>query len=143
MLQAALSDFLLPFSENCFVASEVGVCGCDVFQALGVALVIVVIDDGPNLAFEIARQVGVFQQNTVIHRHMPTLDLTLGLWMEWRTADMLHVLPFHPFSQIGGDVTGSVVTQQAGFMAHDSLITARSGQCQLKGFGHILSKVGQ
>ena len=57
MLQAALLDRLfldlLPFPENNLVASEVDVSWCDVVQALVVTLVVVVIDEGPDLAFEI------------------------------------------------------------------------------------------
>ena len=59
MLQSALADCLFldlfPFSENGFVATEVYVCGCDVVQALVVTLVVVIFDEGPDLAFEITR----------------------------------------------------------------------------------------
>ena len=55
MLQAALSDCqfldLFPFSDDGLAAPEVDVGGCDVVQALVVALVVVVIDEGPDLAF--------------------------------------------------------------------------------------------
>ena len=57
MLQAALLDcpFLdpFPFSKNGFVASEVDVCGCDVVQALVVTLIVVILDECADLAFEI------------------------------------------------------------------------------------------
>ena len=60
MLQATLSDRLFldlfPFSENGFIAAKVDVGGCDVVQALVVALVIVVVDEGFNLSFEVIRQ---------------------------------------------------------------------------------------
>ena len=56
MLQAALLDCpfldLFPFSENGFVTPEVDVGGCDVVDALVVALMIVMIDKG----FEITGQ---------------------------------------------------------------------------------------
>ena len=59
MLQAALSDCqfldLLPVSQNGFVPAKVDVGGCDVVQALVVALVIVVIDEAGNLTFQITR----------------------------------------------------------------------------------------
>jgi len=58
MLQAALSDCLFldlsPFPDEGFVASEVDFSVCDVVQVLLVALVVLVIDEGPNLVFEIA-----------------------------------------------------------------------------------------
>ena len=65
MLQAALSDCqfpdLFPFSDDGLAAPEVDVGGCDVVQALVVALVVVVIDEGPDLAFKIAGQIVVFE----------------------------------------------------------------------------------
>ena len=63
MLQATLLDCLFfdpfPFSQNVFVAAEVDVCGRDVVQALVVSSVIVIVDEGLDLAFEIARQIVV------------------------------------------------------------------------------------
>ena len=44
-----------PFSllQNAFVPAEVDISGCDVVEALVEALVIVVINEGRNLSFEI------------------------------------------------------------------------------------------
>ncbi len=79
MLQAALADCLfldfLPFPQNDFVPSEVDIGGRDVVQTLVVALVVVVIDEGPDLTFEIARQIVIFQQHPVFHRLMPASPL--------------------------------------------------------------------
>jgi len=59
MVQAAVMDGqcldLLPPFDNGGVAPEVGVGGRDVVQALVVAVVVVVIDEGADLVFEIAR----------------------------------------------------------------------------------------
>ena len=59
MLQATLSDRLFldlfPFSENGFIAAQVDVGGCDVVQALMVALMIVVVDEGLDLGLKIPR----------------------------------------------------------------------------------------
>ena len=86
MLQAAVLDCLFldpfPFSENGFVAAKVDIGRCDVVEALVVSLVVVIVDECPDLAFEIAGQIIVFQQYAVLHGLMPTLDFTLGLWME-------------------------------------------------------------
>ena len=92
---------LFPFSENGFVAPEVpevDVCGCDVVQALVVTLIVVILDERADLAFEITGEVVVLQQNPVLLGLMPAFDLALGLRVEWRAADMLHALPFQPFS---------------------------------------------
>ena len=90
MLQAALLDCpfldLFPFSENGFVAPEVDVCRCDVVQALVVTLIVVILDERADLAFEITGEGLVLQQNPVLHGLMPAFDLALGLRMEWRAA---------------------------------------------------------
>ena len=44
-----------------------------------VAVVVVMIDEGADLVFEVARQIVVFQQYPVLQRLMPALDLALGL----------------------------------------------------------------
>ena len=98
MLQAALSDRqvldLLPFSQNGLVPTKIDVSGCDVVQALVVALVIVVVDEGPDLSLEITGQVVILQQNTVLHGLVPAFYFALDLRVEWRPTDMRHFLTF-------------------------------------------------
>ncbi len=57
-----------PFAlfQNGFVAAEVDVCWCDAVDALVIALMIVVVDEGFDLRFEVARQEVVFQQDAVL-----------------------------------------------------------------------------
>ena len=76
-----------------------------------IPLVIVVIDEGFDLSFEVTRQEVVFQQDAVLQSLMSTLDLALGLWMIWRTARMLHALALQPLSQVARDVARSVVAR--------------------------------
>ena len=143
MLQAALSDCLFldpfPFSQDGFVPAEVNVSRCDVAQALVVALVVIVIDEGLDLTFEIAGQVIVFQQDTVLHSLMPAFDFALGLRVERCAPNMCHLLPFQPFCQIARDVTGSVVTEQTWHVANDGLAATRRRQRQFDRIGHVLS----
>ena len=47
-----------------------------------IALVIVVLDEGLDLLFEITGQEVVLQQRAVLERLVPALDLALGLRME-------------------------------------------------------------
>jgi hypothetical protein len=44
-----------------------------------IANVIVVLDEGADLPVEVARQVVVVEQDAVLQRLMPALDLPLGL----------------------------------------------------------------
>ena len=127
MLQAAILDCLFldlfPFSDNVFVTSKVDVCGSDIFQALVIAVVVVVIDEDSDLLFQIAWQVVVFQKNAVLYGLVPAFDLTLSLWMEWSATNMLHFLFFQPFSQITRDISRTVIAKQPRLVLNDCLIT--------------------
>ncbi len=79
--------------QNGFVPAEVDIGGCDVVQAL----VVVVVDEGFNLRFEIGGQEVVFEQNAVHQSLMPAFDLALGLRMIRRTTRMLHAFVLQPF----------------------------------------------
>ena len=120
MVQAAVSDgeFLDLFSpfDDGRIPSEVSIGGRDVIQALVVAMVVVMLDEGPDLVFEIAGQVIVLQQDAVLQRLMPTLDFALGLGMVWCTADVIHALTLEPDCKIAGDVGRAVVAEQTGFV---------------------------
>ena len=58
MLQAAVCDSCMfdafAFCEDCLGSAEVGVGRCDVFDALMIADVIVMFDEGADLSFEIS-----------------------------------------------------------------------------------------
>ena len=60
-----------------------------------VALMIVVIDEGLNLGFEIAGQEVVFQQDGVLQGLMPAFDLALCLGMIRRAATVFHAFVLH------------------------------------------------
>src|SRR5690606_23186535 len=97
-----------PFKHDGVAAPEVDVGGCEISDALMVSAVIMMIDEGRDLALEIARQEVVFQQDAVLERLMPTLDLALGLRVKWRSADMAHAVGVDPLGEFGGDVGGAV-----------------------------------
>ena len=88
VLQASMFDGLAfdPFSlfEDGLCPAEVGVCWCHIAQALVVALVVIVLDERLDLAFEVAGQEVVFQEDAVLQGLVPALDLALGLRMERR-----------------------------------------------------------
>ena len=116
MQQAAVGDCLsfdpFPFDQNGLAPPEVDVGGRQVGDALVISQVIVVGDEGLDLGFEIARQVIVLEQDPVLERLMPALDLALGHRMIRRAADMLHVLAVEPFGEVGRDVAGAVVGEK-------------------------------
>jgi len=128
MVQAAGLDGeffdLFPLFDDGCVAPEVSIRWCDVANALVVAMVVVIIHEGADLVFEIALQIVVFQQDPVLERLMPTLDLTLGLRVIGCTANVLHTLAFKPFGQIAGYIGRTIIAEQPGFMDDLGLVAA-------------------
>lgn len=128
MLQAPMLECLSfdPFSslDDGGCPAEVGIGRCDVVQALVVALVVVVLDEGLDLLFEIARQEVVFQQHTVLQGLMPAFDFALGLGMEGRTAHVIHLLGLDVFGQLARDITGAIVAEQARPVQHVGMVAA-------------------
>ena len=88
------------------------------------ALVVVMLDEGPDLRFEIAGQEVVFQQDAVLHGLVPALDLALGLGVEGRTAHVAHTLRFDVFRQLARDIARAIVRQQARPVMHVDLAAA-------------------
>ena len=82
MLQSSFADGVAfsPFSlqQDCLSAPEVDICGRQVVQAFVVTAVIVVLDEAPDVSFEIAGQVVIFEQDAVFQGLMPALDFALG-----------------------------------------------------------------
>ena len=108
MLQTTVGDGLafdpFAFEEDGLSAPEVDVSRSEIAEALVIAGMVVVLDEGRDLAFEIAGQVVVLEQDAVLERLMPALDLALGLRMERRSADMLDVPLVQPIGKVARDV---------------------------------------
>ena len=94
MKQAAFSDGFAfdPFSfqHDDVAAPEVDVGRSEIVDTLVVSAVVVMVDEGGDLPLEIAWQEVVFEQDAVLQRPVPSLDLALGLGMAGRTTRMLH-----------------------------------------------------
>ena len=78
MLQTNICDGLA-FEEDGLGPPEVDVSRSEIAEALVIASMVVALDEGRDLAFEIAGQVVVLKQDSVLERLMPALDLALGL----------------------------------------------------------------
>ena len=79
-----------PFSlfDHGFCSAEVGICRCDVVEALVIALMVVMFDERFDLCFQIAGEVIIFQHDAVFEGLVPPLDLALRLRVERCTANM-------------------------------------------------------
>jgi hypothetical protein len=126
--QASVLDGLpfdpFSFQQDGLAAPEVDVGRGEVGDGLVVSQVVVVGDEGGDLGLEIAGKIVVLQQDPVLERLVPALDLALGLGMEGSTADMAYAPIREPFRQVAGDVARAVVAQQSGSMRHLGTITA-------------------
>ena len=122
MQQAPLVDGVAfdPFSllQNGLASPEVDIGRGEIAEALVVALVIVVIDEDVDPVFEITRQEVVLEQDAVLERLMPALDLALGLRMKRSAADMAHAVGVDPFGEFAGDVGRPVVAEQFWLVQH-------------------------
>ena len=117
VVQAALFDGVsfdpFAFEQDGLAASEVDVGRSEIVEALVVSPMIVMLDESRDLGFEVFLEEVVFQQDAVLQRLVPALDLALGLRMTRRAVDLLNGTFFQPFPEIGRDVTRAVVGQQA------------------------------
>ena len=128
VLQAPMFDGLSldPFSlfDDGRGSAEVGVGGRYVVQALMIALVVVMLDEGLDLDFEISGQEVVFEQDAVLEGLVPAFDLALGLGMERSAANMAHTLGLDIIGQLARDIAGAVIAEQPGFVMDMGLVAA-------------------
>jgi hypothetical protein len=73
---------------------------------------VVVLDKSADLLLESARQVVVLEQDAVLERLVPALDLALRLRAARRAPDVRHAPVHKPFGQVARDVGGAVVGEQ-------------------------------
>ena len=102
-----------PFGQDLCGPTVIGIRRVHVAQALMVALMIIVLDEGADPGLEVAGQEVVLQQDPVLQGLVLALDLALGLGVVGRAADVFHVLISQPFRQVGADVARAIVRQQA------------------------------
>ena len=84
-----MPGLILSFQQDGLAAPKVDVGRGEVGDGLVVSQVVVVGDEGGDLGLEIAWKIVVLQQDPVLERLVPALDLALGLGMEGGTADGL------------------------------------------------------
>ena len=98
------------FDDGCGPA-EAGVGGCDVVEALMIAPMVVMLDEGGDLGLKIAGKEVVFQVDAVLEGLVPALDLALGLGMHWSAANMAYALNLDIVGQFARDVAVAVIAE--------------------------------
>ena len=90
-------------------APEVDVGRGEIVEALVVSAMIVMLDESRDLRFEVFLEEVVFQQDAVLQRLVPALDLALGLRMARSTMDLVDLVFLQPFAEVGSNVTWAIV----------------------------------
>jgi hypothetical protein len=102
VVQAALFDCVsfdpFTFEQDGLAASEVDVGRGEIVEALVVSAMIVMLDEGRDLGFEVFLEEVVFEQDAVLQRLVPAFDLALGLRMAGSAVDLLDPLYFSSHS---------------------------------------------
>src|SRR6185369_17784782 len=104
VLQAAVNNGLsldpFSFGQDGWTASKVDVGRGEIVDALVISAVVVVVDEGRDLSFEVAGQEVVFQQDAIFESLVPALYLALGHRMIGRTAQMFDVAVIEPLGEV-------------------------------------------
>src|SRR3977135_4054457 len=116
MLQATVCNSgtldVQAFCEDCLSSPEVDIGRSEVVEALVIADVVIVRDEGVDLPFEITGQIVVFEQDAALQGLVPTLDLSLSLGMIRCSAHMLHALVLEPPGQIARHETRTITCEK-------------------------------
>lgn len=123
-LEHGFSFDLLSLFQDLRIAPEVDIGGRQVSEALVVALVVVVVDEGGDLAFQVSRQEVMLEQDAVLHRLVPALNFALGLWVVGCATNMLHAFFFDVIRQVSRDVRRAVVAEQSGLCDNGCAVAA-------------------
>src|SRR5262249_15249301 len=89
----------------------------EIVDALVITAAVVVVDEGGDLGFEIARQEVVFQQDAVLQGLVPALDLALSHRMIGRAAQMFDLPVGEACGDIACNLAGAIVRQQLGSLS--------------------------
>ena len=93
-------------------ASEIDIGRREIAQDIVIAVLVVMLNEGLDMVFQIPGQIVALQKNAVLQRLMPAFNLALCHGVVGRAADMLEVAVAEPGCQITGDVAGTIVRQE-------------------------------
>jgi hypothetical protein len=107
VVQASLSDCVsfdpFAFEQDGLATSEIDVGGSEIVEALMVSPMVVMLDDGGDLGFQVFLREVVFEQDAVLQRLVPAFDLALRLRMAGSAVDLVDLVFLQPFTEIGSE----------------------------------------
>jgi hypothetical protein len=105
-------------------SAEIDIGRAKLLQALVVAVVDVVLDQGFDLRHELAKQIIVLQQDAALQHLASALDLALGQRRAGRSTDMQGMLLAEPSGQVGGGATWHVAGEQPRLVQDAGVVAA-------------------
>ena len=90
-------------------APKVDVSGSQVLQALVIAVMVIMLDEGFDLHLQVTGQEVVFQQDAVLEGLMPALDLALCLGVIRCPARVRHAVVVKPLGKFAGDRARTII----------------------------------
>jgi len=128
VVQSAVLDVLVfdasPLSQDGFTATEVDVSWGEVADALVVAMVVVVLDEGGNGGFKFPFEDVGFELDAVLQGLVPALDFALCLGMHPPRRERVSCLCLRGIWQILGDVRRAIVAEEARFVQNPGDVAA-------------------
>lgn len=111
LLEGVLFDLFALF-QDVLATSEVDIGRSEITKALMIAPVVVMVDEGLDLVFQVPGQEVVLKQDPVFEGLVSSFDFALCLGMVGSSTRMFHALTFQPMRQVVGEVTWPVVGQE-------------------------------
>ncbi len=124
-VQAAFFDGVsfdpFTFKQDYLASPEVDVGRGEIFEALVVSAIIVMLDEGCDLGFEVLLEEVIFEQDAVLERLAPTFDFPLRLRMP---MDLLDLVFLQPFTKVGSDINEPLSDSRRGRCSTLTRVTA-------------------
>lgn len=118
--------------------TKVNIGGREVFQGLVISSVIVMANEVVNRRFKIFLHEVIFQQDAVLQRLMPALDLALRLRMVRCAPHVSDLLARQLVGEIASDVRQAIVREQSRPVRHGRFLDTGRIKRKLQGIGHVV-----
>ena len=128
---------VFPPREDGLTPAAINIGGGQVAKTFMVAPRVVVADELGQARFELSRQIAVLEQDLVLHGAMVALDLALGHRMIGLATGMRHAVLRKPRTELGGEVGGPIIAQQARSLPDPDALQAGTAQGDGQGVGNI------
>ena len=110
--------------QDGLATAEIDIGRGQLSQALVVAPMVILLDQGRDLGLKLGRQLVILKQDAVLHGLLPSPYLALCLGMGGRAADMLDAVPRKPLGEGVKDAPKPIVRKQSRALAQRHIAEA-------------------